>query len=141
MSRFLRALLLTAVALLALGAAGASAETVHGGDAPMALGSASVVFGLLELPFLLVGVVFAFATAVALRGGVFGRGMALLAWGFLVMAIGHLHMQLAALFGINLFESVLSQTGGTIAWIVALMATWGLSGLGFYSMDRVTRAA
>lgn len=53
----------------------------------------------MELPFLLISVFFAFATAQALKGGKFGRGMNLLAWGFLVMAVGHLHMQVEHLYG------------------------------------------
>ena len=135
-------LLLAALALLLLGGATTASAQMPGHDMMAATpGSPTVLFGLLELPFLLVGVVFAFMTAGALRGGVFGRGMTLVAWGFLVMAIGHIHMQLTDLFGINLFASVLGDTGGTLAWVAALVVTWGLSGLGFYSMYRVSRSA
>ena len=49
---------------------------------------------IVELPFLLVSVFFAFAAAAKMKDGKFGKGMRLLAWGFLVMAIGHLHMQI-----------------------------------------------
>jgi hypothetical protein len=108
------------------------------GGAP---GGAELLFGVLELPFLLVGVVFAFLTAAALRGGVFGRGMTFLAWGFLVMAIGHLHMQIDALFGINLFATLLGDGLGTVVWVLALIVTWALSGLGFYSIYRVSKSA
>jgi hypothetical protein len=141
-SRLGAALLLGALGLLLFGATGASAEHMHGQDMTTAApGSAAFLFGLLELPFLLVGVVFAFVTAAALRGGVFGRGMALLAWGFLVMAVGHLHMQASALLGFNLFDRLLGDTAGTIAWVSALIVTWALSGLGFYSMYRVSRSS
>jgi hypothetical protein len=141
-NRFCRALLLAALALLLIGGATSASAQMPGHEMPTAApGGPTVLFGLLELPFLLVGVVFAFLTAAALRGGVFGRGMALLAWGFLVMAIGHLHMQVSAMLGVNLFAALLGDTAGTLAWVAALVVTWGLSGLGFYSMYRVSRSA
>lgn len=93
---------------------------------------------LLELPFLFGCVYFAFRTARALRGGIFGEGMRLLAWGFLVMAVGHLHLQVAEYLGFNLFDSLLGSPGGSIVWVFALLLTWGLSGLGFY---RIYQAA
>ena len=98
----------------------------------------SAWFGILELPFLVLCVVFAFLTAAALKGGAFGRGMALLAWGFLVMGIGHLHMQVEMAFQFNLFETLFGRTGGTILWLIALVATWALSGLGLFSIYRAS---
>lgn len=91
-------------------------------------------FGLMELPFLMICVVFAFVTANALKGGKFGRGMNLLAWGFLVMAIGHLHMQLDHFYNLNLFRSWFGNLGGSLAWFIALVITWLLSAAGYYSM-------
>lgn len=38
-------------------------------------------FGILELPFLLVCIVYSFRTAQTLKGGIFGKGMVYLAWG------------------------------------------------------------
>ena len=98
-------------------------------------------FGVMELPFLFIAVFFAFLTAYALRGGRFGKGMTYMAWGFLVMAIGHLHMQIEHYYGFNLFKSLLGQISGSIAWFIALIVTWGLSGLGFYSIYKASRAA
>lgn len=89
------------------------------------------VFGILELPFLLTAVFLAFMVAIKLRGGAFGRGMLYLAWGFVVMAIGHIHMQIEQYTHVNLLDSVLGVRWGTIAWIVALVVTWGLSAYGF----------
>lgn len=97
------------------------------------------LFGMMELPFLLISVVFAFLTATALRGGKFGKGMYLVAWGFVVMAIGHLHMQIEHLYGINLFQSVLGDTIGSVIWFIALIITWGLSSLGFYSIYKASK--
>lgn len=94
---------------------------------------------LLELPFLFGCVYFAFQTAYQLKGGIFGAGMQLLAWGFLVMAVGHLHLQIAEYTGFNLFENVLGSTAGTVLWIVALLLTWGLSGAGFYKIYRASK--
>jgi hypothetical protein len=96
--------------------------------------SASYWFGVLELPFLFISVVFAFLTAYALRGGRFGKGMRFMAWGFLVMAVGHLHMQIEHFYGVNLFKDYLGTFAGSLAWFVALVVTWGLSGLGFWSI-------
>ena len=98
-------------------------------------------FGVMELPFLFIAVFFAFLTAYALRGGRFGKGMTYMAWGFLVMAVGHLHMQIEHYYGFNLFKSLLGQLSGSIAWFIALIITWGLSGLGFYSIYKASRAA
>ena len=97
------------------------------------------IFGMMELPFLLIAVVFAFLTAHALRGGKFGKGMYFVAWGFVVMAVGHLHMQIEHLTGVNLFKSLLGDTIGSIAWFIALIVTWGLSSLGFYSIYKTSK--
>lgn len=101
--------------------------------------SPSLVFGVLELPFLLLCVYFAFRTALALRGGVFGRGMVLLAWGFTVMAIGHAHMQVEQYLDVNLLNMLLGDAFGSVAWISALLITWALSGVGFYQILRASR--
>ncbi len=98
-------------------------------------------FGVMELPFLFIAVFFAFLTAYALRGGRFGKGMTYMAWGFLVMAVGHLHMQIEHYYGINIFKTVLGQISGSIAWFIALIVTWGLSGMGFYSIYKASRGA
>ena len=99
---------------------------------PASAMGAAEIFGFLELPFLLIAVVFSFMTAARLKGGKFGAGMNLLAWGFLVMAIGHLHMQVDHLYDYNLFQSILGVTAGQFAWFAALIVTWGLSAFGFY---------
>ncbi|MBS1606090.1 MAG: hypothetical protein JST42_25760 [Bacteroidetes bacterium] len=98
-------------------------------------------FGVMELPFLFISVFFAFLTAYSLRGGKFGKGMKFMAWGFLVMAVGHLHMQIEHYYGFNLFKELLGSLSGSIAWFVALILTWGLSGLGFYSIYKASKGA
>ena len=103
--------------------------------------AANYWFGVMELPFLFISVFFAFMTAYALRGGKFGKGMSFMAWGFVVMAVGHLHMQIEHYYGINIFKSLLGQMSGSIAWFVALIVTWGLSGLGFWSIYKASRGA
>jgi len=103
--------------------------------------SANYWFGVMELPFLFISVFFAFMTAYALRGGKFGKGMTYMAWGFLVMAVGHLHMQIEHYYGINIFKSVLGQVSGSVAWFIALIVTWGLSGLGFWSIYKASKGA
>ncbi|MEE8186207.1 MAG: hypothetical protein V3T99_00920 [Nitrososphaerales archaeon] len=91
-------------------------------------------FRFLELPFLFLCVLSALLTAKALKGGAFGRGLAFIAWGFLVMAIGHLHMQIDLFFEYNLFAEIFGKAGGTVVWVLALVATWTLSGIGFYKI-------
>ena len=97
--------------------------------------------GVMELPFLFISLFFAFSTANALKGGRFGKGMNLLAWGFLVMAVGHLHMQAEHFYGFNLFKTIFGAVGGSIAWFVALVVTWGFSGMGFYSIYKASKGA
>ena len=103
----------------------------HGSDT-------SVIFGVLELPFLFIAVFFAYRVAAKLKGGSFGAGMLLLAWGFLVMAVGHLSMQVERYTHINLFKSIFGDTLGDIVWIVALVVSWTLSAYGF---QRIYRSA
>ena len=98
-------------------------------------------FGIMELPFLFIAVFFAFLTANALKGGRFGKGMTYMAWGFLVMAVGHLHMQIEHYYGFNLFKTIFGGFSGSIAWFAALIVTWGLSGLGFYSIYKASKGA
>lgn len=96
-------------------------------------------FSLLELPFLFICIYYAFKTAHVLKGGVFGKGMTLMAWGFLVMAVGHLNMQLMHHFNFDIFTRLLGDTGGKVGWFIALVITWGLSGLGFYSIYKSSK--
>lgn len=114
----------------------------HHGQAQDLSGSTITIkewFGILELPFLIVCLFFAFRTAHALKGGVFGNGMLLLAWGFLVMAIGHLHMQLDHFFNFNLFNHFFGSSFGNKLWFVALVVTWALSSLGFYRIYQASK--
>ena len=78
-------------------------------------------------------------TAIKLQGGAFGCGMQFLAWGFVVMAVGHLHMQIERYTGVNLFDSLLGQTIGDIFWILALVITWALSAYGFLQIYRAAK--
>lgn len=97
------------------------------------------IFGILELPFLIIALFFSFLTARNLKGGKFGTGMNLLAWGFSVMAVGHLHMQIDHLYDFNLFKEILGEKVGNYAWYIALILTWGLSALGFYKIYNASK--
>lgn len=105
------------------------------------LSSFETLFSLAELPFLFLAVFFALATAGVLKGGAFGRGMRWIAWGFLVMAVGHLHMLVDQFTGFNLFASLFGATGGAIVWVIALISSWTLCWLGFHSMYKAGKAA
>ncbi len=102
--------------------------------------ASNAVFGFLEIPFLILCIYFAFRTASVLKGGIFGRGMAMLAWGFFVMAVGHVHMQLEHVLHLNLFEGIFGHSIGSAIWITALVLTWGLSGFGFYQIYSASRS-
>lgn len=97
------------------------------------------IFGLLEMPFLAIALIFSFLTATKLKGGKFGKGMTLLAWGFLVMALGHLHMQIAHIFNYDIFKTIFGDVIGNYIWFVALILTWGLSALGFYKIYKASK--
>jgi len=97
------------------------------------------MFGLLELPFLFIAVFFAFRVATKLKGGAFGTGMQLLAWGFVVMAVGHLHMQIQHYTGVNLFGSLFGESGGNLIWVLALAITWALSAYGFQQIYKAAK--
>lgn len=101
----------------------------------------SLIFGLLELPFLFLCVFFATMTAKVMKGGKFGKGMTYLSWGFIVMAVGHLHMQIDHLFQFNLFSSILGQYLGQIVWYIALVLTWTFSFIGFYKIYSAGKGA
>ncbi|MBI3940610.1 MAG: hypothetical protein HY315_07220 [Acidobacteria bacterium] len=92
----------------------------------------------MELPFLVITVFFGFRTANALKGGAFGRGMGLIAWGAVVMAVGHLHMQADQMFQFNLFATIFGAGGGSVAFLLALIVTWLLTGSGFHSIYRAS---
>ena len=82
--------------------------------------------------------IFSFLTANKLKGGNFGKGTKLLAWGFVVMAVGHIHMQVEHIYGFNLFKNLLGNELGRYAWFTALIITWGLSALGFYRIYKAS---
>lgn len=113
----------------------AQEHNTHSGDSL----EAEQFFGLLEMPFLVIALIFSFLTAIRLKGGKFGSGMILLAWGFVVMALGHLHMQITHIFNYNIFKTVLGDTIGNYIWFVALILTWGLSALGFYKIYKASK--
>lgn len=96
-------------------------------------------FSLLEIPFLIFVIAISFVVANSLKGGKFGSGMSFIAWGFLVMAIGHAHMQIEHITGYNLFQDLFGHIGGKIAWFSALIVTWGLSALGFFKIYKASK--
>ncbi|WP_025743022.1 hypothetical protein [Aquimarina pacifica] len=100
---------------------------------------AEQIFGLLEMPFLAIALIFSFLTATRLKGGKFGSGMTLLAWGFVVMALGHLHMQIAHIFNYSVFKTLFGDTIGNYIWFVALILTWALSAIGFYKIYKASK--
>lgn len=125
-------------ALLLLYSFSASAQAHPQMNEPGSFSEAEI-FGLLEFPFLIVAIIFSFLTSSLLRGGKFGSGMNLLAWGFLVMAVGHLHMQIEHLTGYNIFQNVFGESVGRYLWYSALIITWGLSAFGFFKIYKASK--
>jgi len=99
----------------------------------------NIFLSALELPFLLISIIFSFLTARQLKGGKFGKGMNLLAWGFLVMAIGHVHMQIEHHYQFNLFQQLLGESWGQMTWFLALITTWVFSAFGFYHIYKASK--
>lgn len=97
-------------------------------------------FGILELPFLFLCIYYSFQTARALKGGIFGQGMNYLAWGFLVMAVGHIAMQVQHIFHYDVFRDTFGYMMGNTMWFIALIITWGLSAIGFYRIYKVSKS-
>ena len=132
----------TATLLSALGAMMLAASPALAADGHNAVHgfSSSLVLSALEIPFLLLAVVYGFRTAGALRGGVFGRGIGSIAIGMLVMAVGHGLMMADMALGVNILDTVLGPIFGSIAWVAALIASWGLLGYGFHSIYQTSKA-
>jgi hypothetical protein len=134
MRNFIRRAALGAAVLPATLVPAAAQDSLH------ATMHASFTLGLLEIPFLAVAIGYSLRTAGALKGGVFGRGMMLMAGGLVVMAIGHVIMMLEMYFGINVLDLVFGSLLGSILWVVALVLSWGLMGVGFHSIYAASKA-
>jgi hypothetical protein len=110
----------------------------HGGVDPGF--NSSVLLAMLEIPFLGLALFYSLRTASALRGGIFGRGMALVAGGMLVMGIGHFLMLADTAFGIDLLSTYFGSMGSRALWVTALVASWALTGTGFHSIYKASCA-
>ena len=64
-------------------------------------------FGVMELPFLFIAVLFAFLTAHALKGG-FGKGMTFMAWGFWYGGRSIAYAD-RTLYGVNIFKHLVNE--------------------------------
>src|SRR5438876_2513777 len=94
-------------------------------------------FVVLEMPFLLVAIIFGFLIARAVRSSLIGRGMTFIALGSLVMAIGHIIMIVNGLVKEQILSVSLGDVGGAWAWLVALCTSWLFFGLGFVEIYKV----
>lgn len=99
-----------------------------------------LVLGMLEIPFLALALFYSLRTASAMRGGIFGRGMALMAGGLLLMGVGHVLMLADTALGVDVLTSVFGGTLSAVLWVAALVASWALTGTGFHSIYKATRA-
>lgn len=55
------------------------------------------------------------------------------------MAVGHLSLQITNFFGVDIFDMLLNQPLGKVAWFIALMTKWGLSAVGFYKIYQASK--
>src|SRR5256884_9637629 len=88
-------------------------------------------FVVLEMPFLLVAIIFGFLIARAVRSSKIGRGITFIALGSLVMAIGHIIMIVNGLVKEQILSVILGDVGGAWAWLAAVWMSWVFYGLGF----------
>ena len=96
-------------------------------------------FGIVELIFLATCIYYAFKTANRLKGGVFGSGMIHIAWGFVILGVGHLISQLAYIFEADLMALILKQQQGLITELLIFVFAWGVIILGFMKIFQATR--
>src|SRR5256885_12997486 len=94
-------------------------------------------FTVLELPFLLVAIIFGFLIARTVRSSKIGRGMTFIALGSLVMAIGRIIMIVNGLVKEQILSVIMGEVGGAWAWLVALCTSWLFYGLGFIDIYKV----
>src|SRR3989441_4935836 len=94
-------------------------------------------FAALEMPFLLLAIIFGFLIARAVRSSLIGRGMIFIALGSLVMAIGHIIMIVNGLVKEQILSAILGDVGGAWAWLAALCTSWLFYGLGFVEIYKV----
>src|SRR5438094_7449478 len=97
----------------------------------------STWFAVLEMPFLLVAIIYGLLIARTVRSSLIGRGMTFIALGSLVMAIGHIIMIVNGLVKEQILSVILGDVGGAWAWLVALCTSWLLYGLGFIQVYKV----
>lgn len=97
-------------------------------------------FGFVEIVFLVVCIYYSFKTARKLKGGVFGSGMIHIAWGFVILGIGHVISQLAYIFEVDLLALILKQQQGKITEILIFVFAWGVITLGFMKIYQMTKS-
>src|SRR5207249_206863 len=97
-------------------------------------------FAVLEMPFLLVAIIFGFLIAKTVRSSLIGRGMTFIALGSLVMAIGHIILMADQLLKENILVFFLGQAGGPWAWLTALCTSRLFYGLGLFEHFRQVMA-
>ena len=97
----------------------------------------STWFAVLEMPFLLVAIIYGLLIARTVRSSLIGRGMTFIALGSLVMAIGHILMIVNGLAKEQILSVILGDVGGAWAWLAALCTSWLFYGLGFIEVYKV----
>ena len=76
----------------------------------------------------------AFRTAASLKGGFFGPGMGLFAWGIAILALAQAAELALRRFGVPLPPAVLE-----ISQLVLWITSWALFGGGFHQISRASR--
>ncbi len=89
---------------------------------------------LIELPFLILAVALGIISTRYHVTGALKTGIVYIVAGLVIMSIGHLHMQVEHIWGINIFRSVLGETAGKAIWAMALIISWSMSAYGFRSL-------
>lgn len=63
-----------------------------------------------------------------------------LVWGFLVMVVGYIVMQIQYIFNYDVFCDILGNFMGNIVWFIVLIIIWGLFVIGFYRIYKVSKS-
>ena len=92
----------------------------------------STWLGFIEFPFLFASIFYSFKTADAFRGSKLGDGAHLLAYGFIIMTLSQVNLQLRTFFELDMLAWIFSPNVSGIVWFLGLIAMWALFAMGVF---------
>lgn len=91
--------------------------------------------GVLELPFLLVCLVYAWLSTRAMQDGILGRGLRYLLWGLILLTLLHICTQFLGIIGWQSAEWPFYAGFRSLLYI----GVWGCFAFGFYHLYQVSK--